>query len=136
MKIKCLLRDFDTAQLVVKAELLRALAAEVEKDHPGTKIQVQVIKQYRNLGDGLAKEPRAVSFAQEAHRRLGRQARLTIIRGGTDGSQLTERGLPTPNLSTGEHNPHSPLEWTSLEEMEDARQVLVELVQVWGEASK
>jgi tripeptide aminopeptidase len=136
IKIKCLLRDFDTAQLAVKAELLRTLAGEVERNHPGTKIQVQVIKQYRNLGDGLAKEPRAVVFAEEAHRRLGRQARLTVIRGGTDGSQLTERGLPTPNLSTGEHNPHSPLEWTCLEEMEDARQVLVELVQVWGEASK
>ena len=136
VKIKCLLRDFDTAALVTKAEVLRTLASQVEKEHPGTKIEVKVIKQYRNLGDGLAKEPRAVAFAQEAHRRLGRQAKLTIIRGGTDGSQLTERGLPTPNLSTGEHNPHSPLEWTCLEEMEEARDVLVELVQVWGEAGK
>jgi tripeptide aminopeptidase len=136
VKIKCILRDFDTAELAVKADLLRALAGEVEKAHPGTRIEVQAIKQYRNLGDGLAKEPRAVAFAQEAHRRLGRQARLTIIRGGTDGSQLTERGLPTPNLSTGEHNPHSPLEWTCLEEMEDAQKVLVELVQVWGEAAQ
>jgi tripeptide aminopeptidase len=135
-KIKCLLRDFATPQLAVKAELLRKLAKEVEAANPGTRCEVQVIKQYRNLGDGLAKEPRAVAFAQEAHRRLGRQARLTIIRGGTDGSQLTERGLPTPNLSTGEHNPHSPLEWTCLEEMEEACKVLVELVQVWGEASK
>jgi tripeptide aminopeptidase len=136
VKIKCLLRDFDTAQLAVKAELLRSLAQEAENRHHGTRIEVQVIKQYRNLGDGLAKEPRAVAFAQEAHRRLGRQARLTIIRGGTDGSQFTERGLPTPNLSTGEHNPHSPLEWTCLEEMEEARQVLVELVQVWGDGDK
>ena len=136
VKIKCLLRDFETPKLTAKAELLRTLSKEVEIAHPGTRIEVQVIKQYRNLGDGLAKEPRAVAFAQEAHRRLGRQARLTIIRGGTDGSQLTERGLPTPNLSTGEHNPHSPLEWTCLEEMEEARQVLVELVQVWGEAGQ
>ena len=136
VKIKCLLRDFDTAGLAVKADLLRKLAQEVETAHPGTRIEVQVIKQYRNLGDGLAQEPRAVAFAQEAHRRLGRQAKLSIIRGGTDGSQLTERGLPTPNLSTGEHNPHSPLEWTCLEEMDFARQVLVELVQVWGESSK
>lgn len=135
VKIKCILRDFDTAELAIKADLLRALAGEVEKEHPGTRIEVQAIKQYRNLGDGLAQEPRAVAFAEEAHRRLGRQARLTIIRGGTDGSQLTERGLPTPNLSTGEHNPHSPLEWTCLEEMEDAKQVLVELVKVWGEAA-
>ena len=136
VKIKCLLRDFETPQLTVKAELLRTLAKEVEAAHPGTRCEVQVIKQYRNLGDGLAKEPRAVAFAQDAHRRLGRQARLTIIRGGTDGSQLTERGLPTPNLSTGEHNPHSPLEWTCLEEMAEACQVLVELVQVWGSEGK
>ena len=108
----------------------------MEQEHPGIRIEVQVIKQYRNLGDGLARDPRAVAFAQKAHSRLGRQARLTIIRGGTDGSQFTERGLPTPNLSTGEHNPHSPLEWTCLEEMEEARQVLVELVQVWGEDKK
>jgi tripeptide aminopeptidase len=85
------------------------------------------------MGEGLTKEPRAVAHAQEAFRRLKRECKLTIIRGGTDGSQLTERGLPTPNLSTGEHNPHSPLEWTCLEEMTAAVEVLVELVQVWVE---
>ena len=132
VKIKCLLRDFAAAELAAKAELLRTLAGQVEKDHAGTKIEVQVIKQYRNLGDGLDKEPRAVAFAQEAHHKLNRDCRLTIIRGGTDGSQLTERGLPTPNLSTGEHNPHSPLEWTCLEEMTAAVEVLVELMQLWG----
>ena len=57
---------------------------------------------------------------------------MTIIRGGTDGSRLTEMGLPTPNLSTGEHNPHSPLEWTCLEEMETCAKVLVELAREWG----
>ncbi len=45
---------------------------------------------------------------------------------------LTEKGLPTPNLSTGEHNPHSPLEWTCLEEMEAAVRVVIELCQVWA----
>ena len=134
-KIKILLRDFDTAQLAGKAELLKKLARETEAEFPGSSIDVTVIKQYRNLGDGLAREPRAVAYAQEAHRRLGRTAKLTTIRGGTDGSQLTERGLPTPNLSTGEHNPHSPLEWTCLEEMSAAVAVLIELVQVWGEES-
>jgi tripeptide aminopeptidase len=132
-KIKILLRDFVTAQLAAKADLLRAAAREVEAAIPGCKIEVKILKQYRNLGDGLAKEPRAVAYAQEAYRRLKRECKLTIIRGGTDGSQLTERGLPTPNLSTGEHNPHSPLEWTCLEEMVQAALVLVELVQVWGE---
>jgi len=85
------------------------------------------------MRDGLVHEPRAVTYAQLAHKRLGREAKLTIIRGGTDGSQLTERGLPTPNLSTGQHNPHSPLEWACLDEMVQAAEVLVELVQVWAE---
>jgi tripeptide aminopeptidase len=113
--------------------LLRKAAKEVETEFPGSQIEVHVVKQYRNLGDGLAKEPRAVAYVEEAYRRLKRPCKLTIIRGGTDGSQLTERGLATPNLSTGEHNPHSPLEWTCLEEMVQAVELLVELVQVWGE---
>ena len=133
VKIKILLRDFATAGLAEKAELLRKAVREVEVEFPKSQIDVQIIKQYRNLGDGLAKDPRAVAYAQEAYKRLGKEAKLTIIRGGTDGSQLTERGLPSPNLSTGEHNPHSPLEWTCLEEMVEAVDVLVQLVQVWGE---
>jgi tripeptide aminopeptidase len=135
VKIKILLRDFATPRLAEKAELLRKAAREVEAETPGCKVEVTIKKQYRNMGEGLAKEPRAVAYAQEAFRRLSRECKLTIIRGGTDGSQLTERGLPTPNLSTGEHNPHSPLEWTCLEEMTAAVEMLVELVQVWAARS-
>ena len=64
--------------------------------------------------------------------RAGLEPKFKAIRGGTDGAQLTEKGLPTPNLSTGEHNPHSPLEWTCLEEMEAAVSVVVELCRVWA----
>ena len=92
--------------------------------------------QYRNMAEGLGREPRAVQFAQEAHTRLGRTAQLTIIRGGTDGSMLTAKGLPTPNLSSGQHTPHSPLEWACLDEMILAAEVLVEIVQVWGEKGR
>ena len=131
--IKVILRDFVTAELAAKADLLRKAAREVAVEIPGCQIDVQITKQYRNMGDGLGAEPRAVAYAREAFRRLDRECKLTIIRGGTDGSQLTERGLPTPNLSTGEHNPHSPLEWTCLEEMTAAVEMLVELVKVWVE---
>jgi tripeptide aminopeptidase len=85
------------------------------------------------MADGLDTEPRAVALAQEAMRRAGLQPKLTIVRGGTDGSRLTEKGLPTPNLSCGQHNLHSPLEWTCLEEMQTAVRVLIELAKVWGE---
>jgi tripeptide aminopeptidase len=132
VKIKILLRDFEAAELTAKADLLRKKAAEVMAEIPGCQIDVHITRQYRNMKGGLVQEPRAVSYAQEAFRRLSRDCKLTIVRGGTDGSQLTERGLPTPNLSTGEHNPHSPLEWTCLEEMTAAVEVLVELVQVWA----
>lgn len=136
VKIKVLLRDFVTAELTAKAEILQKAAREVVAEIPGCKIDVQIVKQYRNMGEGLVREPRAVAYVQEAYRRLGRECHLTIVRGGTDGSQLTERGLPTPNLSTGEHNPHSPLEWTCLEEMTAAVEVAVELVQVWAADGK
>ena len=133
--IRIILRDFETAALEAYANRLRAAAASVEAEFPGTTVSVETRRQYRNMRDGLVHEPRAVNYAQLAHERLGREAKLTIIRGGTDGSQLTERGLPTPNLSTGQHNPHSPLEWACLEEMVQAAEVLVELVKVWAENS-
>ena len=66
---------------------------------------MKVTPQYRNMADGLAKEPRAVAFAEEAMRRAGLEPKLTIVRGGTDGSRLTELGLPTPNLSTRRAQP-------------------------------
>jgi tripeptide aminopeptidase len=130
--LKILLRDFDTARLADHARVLNEAARAVEREFPGCTVAVRVTEQYRNLADGLAREPRAVDYAVRAHERLGRTPRRTIIRGGTDGSRLTELGLPTPNLSTGEHNPHSPLEWTSLDEMEAAVAVILELVQVWA----
>jgi tripeptide aminopeptidase len=130
--LKVLLRDFDTANLTLLAERLRRAAADASTAFPGSSIDVNIVQQYRNMADGLAREPRAVAYAQEALKRLGREPKLTIVRGGTDGSRLTELGLPTPNLSAGQHNPHSPLEWACLEEMQQAVALLAELVQVWA----
>jgi tripeptide aminopeptidase len=131
--LRILLRDFDTPRLADRAELLRTVARTIAAEYPHCSIDVQVTPQYRNMADGLKKEPRALAIAEEAMRRVGLQPKLTIVRGGTDGSRLTEMGLPTPNLSTGEHNLHSPLEWTCLEEMATAVRVLVELARVWAE---
>jgi tripeptide aminopeptidase len=132
--MRILLRDFVTAALADKAELLRTAGRLIQAEFPQARIDIRVTPQYRNMAEGLAKEPRALEFAESAMRRAGLEPKRTIVRGGTDGSRLTELGLPTPNLSCGEHNLHSPLEWTCLEEMETAVRVLVELAQVWGEA--
>jgi len=133
VKIGLLLRDFVTGKLSEQAELLRMVAKTIEAEFPGAKVDVSVAKQYRNMADGIAREPRAMAYATEAMKRNGIEPKILSIRGGTDGSQLTEKGLPTPNLSTGEHNPHSPLEWTCLEEMQRCVKTLIELAGVWAE---
>jgi tripeptide aminopeptidase len=130
--LRILLRDFDTAKLAELAERLRKAGAQTKNKFPGSEVNVRIISQYRNMAEGLHREPRAVAIAQQAFQRLGRHPKLTIIRGGTDGSRFTELGMPTPNLSCGQHNPHSPLEWACLEEMELSVAVLVELVQLWA----
>lgn len=132
VRIRVLLRDFDATELARLAERLRQAADAGMREFPQAKIDVTISRQYRNLAEGLAKEPRAVTCAERALERLGRKARRTIVRGGTDGSRLTEMGLPTPNLATGEHTPHSPLEWTCLEEMCAATEWTVELASVWA----
>jgi tripeptide aminopeptidase len=131
--MRILLRDFDTARLTEYADLLRRVAQTLLADQPRAEIQVEIVPQYRNMAEGLRKEPRAVALAELAMRRAGLQPRRTFVRGGTDGSRLTEKGLPTPNLSCGQHNLHSPLEWVCLEEMDLARRVLIELVQLWAD---
>jgi tripeptide aminopeptidase len=133
MKVKILLRDFDAAKLDGLAEIVRQAAAATLREFPGAKIDVVIERQYRNMAEGLIREPRAVAFAEEALKRLGRTPKRTIVRGGTDGSRLTELGLPTPNLSCGGHNPHSMLEWACLDEMVESVEWLVAIAQVWGE---
>ncbi len=131
--LKTLLRDFDTPKLAEYANQIRTLASQIQAEFPGTNIDVEIVTQYRNMADGLNKEPRAVELAVQAHQNLGRNAQSTIIRGGTDGSRFTELGLPTPNLSSGQHNIHSPLEWACLDEMLAACDVGIEIVKLWGE---
>jgi len=132
VKIRTLLRSFDTADLGPQAALLRDVAAAVVKDHAGASIDVKVTKQYRNMLEALAREPRAVDLAAQAMRNIGVEPVFQSIRGGTDGSRLSEMGLPTPNLSAGMHNYHSPLEFTCLEQMETAVKHLIELAKLWG----
>lgn len=132
--LQILLRDFETAELDRLKHLLEAAAEASTIEFPNAEIEVSVKSQYRNMAEGLFKEPRAVRYAQRALERLGRSAKLTIVRGGTDGSRLTEMGLPCPNLSTGQHTPHSHLEWACLEEMTQSVEWLVALSQVWAES--
>ena len=130
--LRILLRDFETARLADYARTLEEIGQRAKAQYPGCSVTLKITPQYRNLAEGLKKDPRVVEYAQLAHQRLGREPRMTVIRGGTDGAQLTAQGLPTPNLSTGQHNPHSTLEWVCLDELMQAVEVLNELVQLWA----
>jgi len=105
----------------------------IEGGVPETKINdVKVKKQYRNMLEHLKREPRAVELAAKAIRKVGFEPVFESIRGGTDGSRLSEMGLPTPNMSVGMHNFHSPLEFACLEQMESAVKIVIELAKQWG----
>ncbi len=131
--IKFIIRDFRTAGLKEKETLLENLARETLAAWPGASVSFEVHKSYRNMREVLDKHPEVVENAREAIRRAGLQPIETQIRGGTDGSILSEMGLPTPNLFTGQHNFHSRLEWVSAQDMEKSVEVVVHLARVWEE---
>lgn len=133
--VELILRSFDAEDLETYAGQIRQWATAAAESLPGVKVDIQIQRQYRNLRDGLAELPEAIELAEAAFARLGVDCQRAIIRGGTDGSQLTEKGLPTPNLSSGQHNIHSHLEFACLDEMTLATEHLVELLDLWSGAA-
>ncbi len=131
--VKVLIRDFQTAALKEKEAILERLAQDAVLAHPGARLEIAVEESYRNMRDVLDQQPAIAEYAREAVRRAGLEPRSRLIRGGTDGSRLSFMGLPTPNLFAGEHNFHSRLEWVSVQDMEKAVDVIVNLCRVWEE---
>jgi tripeptide aminopeptidase len=133
--LKMLLRDFETEGLKKQADMLRKIIAEVQPLHPKARIELKISESYRNMRYGVEKEPRGLEALWEATRRAGLEPKWVPIRGGTDGSRLTERGLPTPNIFTGGQNYHGPTEWLSVEGMGKSVETVVNLAQIWVEKS-
>ena len=130
-RVRFILRDFDTTALARHAGLLRSLAEGVVAEAPGASVSMEVVEQYRNMREVLDRHPLVVERAREAMLRLGITPRERPIRGGTDGSRLSFMGLPTPNLFAGEQQFHSRLEWVSVQDMEMAVALIVELAATW-----
>ena len=126
-------RDHDDELLEEHVEVVRRIAAEIVGREPRASFTLDVEEQYRNMRKVLERHPEIVTVAEEAIRRAGVDPVHTIIRGGTDGARLTEKGLPTPNLFTGGQHYHSLREWASLQDMAAAAATCVELVKLWGE---
>ncbi len=133
VELRFIVRDFEDDLLDEHVAFLRGLADEVAAAEPRCTIEVESHIQYRNMRDTLAHYPEIVANLEQAIRRVGLEPRQTAIRGGTDGSALTEMGLPTPNIFTGGHDAHSEREWICVEDMGLAAATLVELARVWAE---
>jgi tripeptide aminopeptidase len=134
--IKILFRDFETNGLGDLKKIVENVVADVQAMYPKAKIEVEVKEQYRNMREGLLKDPRVIDYLFEATKRSGLEPEWTPIRGGTDGSRLTADGLPTPNIFTGGANYHSRTEWVNVWGMEKAVETVLNLVQIWVEKSK
>jgi tripeptide aminopeptidase len=132
VELRFIARDFENDRLAEHTSVLREIAEEVAAAEPRCSIEVEDRIQYLNTRDALAEHPEIVENLEEAVRRVGLEPKQTAIRGGTDGSVLTEMGLPSANLFTGGHDAHSEREWICVEDMGLAAATLVELAQVWA----
>ena len=129
--LRAIVRDFDERLLEAHCDLLRETAERVCAAEPRAQLRIEVRPQYPNMRRYLDEFPMVTAAAEEAIRAEGLEPRRVPIRGGTDGSILSSRGLPTPNLFTGGHDFHSVREWASLPEMAAAAATLVHLAEVW-----
>ena len=131
-QVRFILRDFDDDALERHRELLERTAREVVAAEPRARLEFEVREQYRNMRRFLSPAPEVTAAAEAAIRAEGIEPIRQPIRGGTDGSRLSEMGLPTPNIFTGGHEYHSVREWASLQEMAAAAAVVVRLAEVWS----
>ncbi len=124
------LRDFELESMERRLARVDEIALEIRARFPGGNIEVRRTRQYLNMRDRLRESPGIAERLMNAVRAAGIEPVLKPIRGGTDGSRLTEMGIPTPNVFTGGHNYHSRTEWASLDQMELTVRTLVELAKV------
>ena len=135
LEIYMILRDFELDGLAQKRKVVEDAVKAVQATELRARIELSITPQYRNMRYWLQKDMRPVEYALEAVRRAGLAPTSEAIRGGTDGSRLTERGLPTPNVFTGFHYVHSPREWVSVQDMVKAAETVIEVLRVWEEKS-
>ncbi|HUI30463.1 MAG TPA: peptidase T [Candidatus Acidoferrales bacterium] len=134
--VKILFRDFKTEGLTELKKVVDKVVSEVHPMFPKAKIEVRITEQYRNMREGVEKDTRVADYLFEATERAGIKTEWKPIRGGTDGSKLTEAGLPTPNIFTGGANFHSRTEWVNVWGMEKAVETILNVARIWAEKSE
>jgi tripeptide aminopeptidase len=131
-KLSFILRDFERDGLAAHGALLEHLCESLRLAEPRLRVSCEISPQYRNMRYWLEKDMRPVDLAVESIRAQGIEPIFRTVRGGTDGSQMTEKGVPTPNLFTGQQDLHGPLEWISVQDMARSVAVCIDLSQRWA----
>lgn len=129
MTVRFILRDFEMEGLERQRALLRQVCDTIAATEPRARISCEITPQYRNMRYWLEDDMTPVELARAALADLGIEEISIPIRGGTDGSRLTELGVPTPNLFTGMQNIHGPLEWVSVQDMAKATRLCLRLAE-------
>ncbi|MDR2738673.1 MAG: peptidase T [Treponema sp.] len=127
------IRDFEKTGIERRLAALDAFARAVEAQFPGGKVMLESKAQYYNMKEKIDARPEVLEILKKAAANLGIEPCLKPIRGGTDGSRLTELGIPTPNIFTGGRNWHGRTEWAAVSEMILACKLVIELIRLWGE---
>lgn len=127
--IYLLLRDFTLDGIEKRKKIVGQLADAVASSFGGS-VEIVHKQQYLNMKQNLDAHPEVVQDLEKAYRKSGVEPINTPIRGGTDGSRLTEMGIPTPNIFTGAHSFHSRTEWASLSQMGKAADIVINLARI------
>ncbi|MFD1953247.1 peptidase T [Paenibacillus thailandensis] len=128
-----IIRDFDRNRFEERKANMRAIVQELQAQYGEKNIALDMYDQYYNMRDKIEPVKIIVDIAKQAMRNVGVEPIVQPIRGGTDGSQLSYMGLPTPNIFAGGENFHGKYEYISVQSMEKAVQVIVEIARLFEE---
>ena len=127
-QVSLILRDFDTAGMERRISIVEQAAETLKKSYPAAEFELEFAPSYSNMREYIDQDKKCLSYLEDAVEKTGIKPVHKLIRGGTDGSRLSELGHPCPNIFTGGQNFHGKLEWAAVPAMERAVQVIINLV--------
>ena len=127
-QVSLILRDFDTAGMERRISIVEQAAETLKKSYPAAEFELEFAHSYSNMREYIDQDKKCLSYLEDAVEKTGIKPVHKLIRGGTDGSRLSELGHPCPNIFTGGQNFHGKLEWAAVPAMERAVQVIINLV--------
>ncbi|MGL5253691.1 MAG: peptidase T [Brevinema sp.] len=134
--IEMSIADFDASGFASRKEYVLSCVDKLKKMHPKAKIDVEIKDRYLNMGEGIGDDRLCIDLIYQCMEKCAIKPKTTYMRGGTDGSDLSHRGIPTPNYFTGAHNFHSVFEFLPIPSFEKALELTLSIIQTAGTLSK